>query len=52
MESLNKSNEIVEQNQWNCSTKPMDSFPENVGFLSRNWQMGAQKPVDNNSKFA
>ena len=30
----------------------MDSFLENVGFLSRNWQMGGQKAVENNSKFA
>ncbi len=30
----------------------MDSFPENDGFLSRDWQMGGQRAVENNSKVA
>jgi len=32
MELLNKSNEIVERNQWNCWTNPMDSFTKTGGF--------------------
>ena len=32
MESLNESNEIVERNQWNRWTNPMDSFTKTGGF--------------------
>jgi len=32
MESLNKTIEIVEQNQWNRWTNPMDSFTKTGAF--------------------
>ena len=32
MESFDEINGIVERNQWNSSTKPMDLFRESVGF--------------------
>jgi hypothetical protein len=32
MESFDEINGIVERNQWNRSTKPMDLFRESVGF--------------------
>jgi len=33
MESFNKTNGIVEQNQWNCQTKPMDLFLSSASLL-------------------
>ena len=42
MESFNKINGIVEQNQWNRWTKSMDLFLESVGFVSRNRQFDLQ----------
>jgi len=36
MESFNEVNGIVQQNQWNRSTKSMDSFPENGGLDGHN----------------
>jgi hypothetical protein len=33
----NKANGIVERNQWNRSTKSMESFNEINGFVPENW---------------
>ena len=43
MESFNEINGIVQRNQWNRWTKPMDSFPENGGLAWHNWQTDEQK---------
>ena len=42
MESFSKSNEIVEQIQWNRWTESMDLFLESVGFVIRNRQFDLQ----------
>jgi len=38
LESFNKSIEIVERNQWNRWTNPMDSFTKTGGLPFRNGQ--------------
>jgi len=44
LELLNKTIEIVERNQWNRLTNPMDSFTKTGGFLGRNCRTDDQKP--------
>ena len=46
MESFSKSNEIVEQIQWNRWTESMDLFLESGGFVSRNRQFDLQKQAN------
>ena len=46
MESLNKSIEIVEQNQWNRLTNPMESLDESNGFVYKNWRFYWLKQTD------
>ena len=50
MELLNESIEIVEQNQWNRWTNPLDSFTKTGGFACWNWQTDDSKTAENTGK--
>jgi hypothetical protein len=47
MESLDNINGIVEQNQWNRSTKSMEQMGENNRFVRRNGHVRDRKAVKN-----
>ena len=50
MELLNESIGIVERNQWNRWTNPMDSFTKTGGFVCWNWQTDGSKTAENMGK--